>query len=73
MALLLASALTATATVGYGLGLSKNRHNVAAGALCLLISVCLWTTIDLDFQRVGLIQISDAPLREAIPEVVPTT
>ncbi len=65
--LLFSSALAAMATVGYGLGLSKNRHHLAAGALCLLISVSLWTTIDLDFPRVGLIQISDAPLRAAIP------
>ncbi len=65
--LLFSSALAAMATVGYGLGLSKNRHRLAAAALCLLISVSLWTTIDLDFPRAGLIQISDAPLRAAIP------
>jgi hypothetical protein len=51
-------------TVGYGLGLTKNRHRFAAATLCLLVSVSLWTTIDLDFPSVGLIQINDAPLLE---------
>jgi hypothetical protein len=62
--LLFASALAAMGTVGYGLGLTKNRHRFAAATLCLLVSVSLWTTIDLDFPSVGLIQINDAPLLE---------
>jgi len=33
-------------------------------ALCLLVAVCLWTTIDLEFPHIGLIRINDAPLRE---------
>lgn len=64
MGLLFASALAAMGSVGYGLGLTKNRHRLAAAALCMLISVSLWTTIDLDFPRIGLIQINNASLLE---------
>jgi hypothetical protein len=33
-----------------------------ATALAVLVAAALWTTIDLDNPRAGLIQLSDAPL-----------
>ena len=64
MALLIASSALSMATIGYGCGLGRRRLIMMTGPLALLIGVALWTTIDLDHPRGGLIRLSDAPLIE---------
>jgi hypothetical protein len=50
------------AVMGYGCGLAGRRSTLLLSALILLIATALWTTIDLDHPRAGLLQLSDEPL-----------
>ena len=60
--LLIGCSVIAMAVMGYGSGLSGKRATLLLSSLILLIGTALWTTIDLDHPRSGLIQLSDAPL-----------
>jgi hypothetical protein len=62
LALLIASSMIAIGTIGYGCGLGGRRHSSVAGATVVLISASLWTIIDLDHPRVGMIKMSPVPL-----------
>lgn len=64
MGLLILCSALAMGVIGYGCGLSGRRNLLMTGSLAILIAASLWTTIDLDRPRAGLIQTSDAPLRE---------
>lgn len=64
LGLLLLSSTIALAAIGYGCGLSGRRYLAMTGSLVFIVTAALWTTIDLDHARVGLIQVSDAPLKE---------
>ncbi|HKQ47934.1 MAG TPA: hypothetical protein VJZ71_07695 [Phycisphaerae bacterium] len=64
LGLLVASSAISMAMIGYGCGLAGRRSALMAGSLALLIGIALWTTMDLDKPRSGLIQLSDAPLIE---------
>jgi hypothetical protein len=59
--LVLCSAL-ATAITGYACGVSDRRRSPLSFALALLIGAALWITIDLDYPRIGLLQLDDTPL-----------
>lgn len=61
--LLLMCSVLAVGVIGYGCGLSGRRCLPITGSLAILIAATLWTTIDLDHPRMGLIRLSDAPLR----------
>jgi hypothetical protein len=61
--LVLCSAL-ATAITGYACGVSDRSRSPLSVALALLIAAALWITIDLDYPRIGLLQLDDAPLEE---------
>jgi hypothetical protein len=63
LVLLVASATLAAFVLGYGGGLARHGHALISHALLLLIVLALWTTVDLDYPRMGLIRVSDAPLR----------
>jgi hypothetical protein len=63
LGLLAACSTLAMLGIGYGCGLSERRHPLLTWSLSLLIATALWTTIDLDYPRAGLIQANDAPLR----------
>jgi hypothetical protein len=52
------------AAIGYGCGLSSRRSLVMTGPLVFVVAAAFWITIDLDHPRAGLIQLSDAPLKE---------
>lgn len=62
LALLIVAAAISLATIGYGRGLERKRSSWSSGALSFLIATSLWVTIDLDYPRLGLIRINDAPL-----------
>jgi len=57
-------AVAAMTTVGFGLASSTKRIGIHAAVLGALIAATLWVTIDMDYLRVGLIRVSDKPLRE---------
>ena len=63
MGLLAVCSLLAMAVIGYGCGLSGRRCRPMTISLAILVGAALWTTIDLDHPRVGLIRLSDAPLQ----------
>jgi hypothetical protein len=62
--LLVACSLLAIAMIGYGCGLDEQRQLPLTLSLTILVVSALWITIDLDHSREGLLQVSDAPLRE---------
>ncbi len=64
LSLLVASSCLALAAIGYGCGLGGRRRAPMTVSLALVIAVALWTTIDLDYPRAGLLRLSDAPLED---------
>lgn len=62
LGLLVASSLLSMAMIGFGCGLGRRRAWMMTGPLALVVGVALWTTIDLDHPRIGLIRLSDEPL-----------
>lgn len=63
LALLIASSVLALGVIGYGCGVAGRRSAAMTVPLAIVIGVALWITIDLDYPRRGLLQLSDAPLR----------
>lgn len=66
---LFASALTSIALISVGLVVSEGRLRVPAIALAIVIIGALWTTVDLDFPRRGVIRVNPQPLIDALEEV----
>jgi hypothetical protein len=64
LGLLIACSLLAIAVIGYGNGLAGKRSLPMTASLVILIAATLWTTIDLDHPRAGVMQLSDAPLEQ---------
>jgi hypothetical protein len=64
LALLVVCSALATAITGYACGVSDRRRSPLSLALALLICAALWITIDLDYPRVGMLQLDDTPLEE---------
>jgi hypothetical protein len=62
LGLLIASSLLALGVIGYGCGVGGRRSAAMTVPLAIVIGVALWVTIDLDYPRRGLLQLSDAPL-----------
>lgn len=62
--LLFFCAVAAVFTIGMGCGFARSRQIGTASVLTFLITALLWTIIDLDFPRVGLIQIDPTPIHE---------
>lgn len=62
--LLLACVFLAIGIIGYGCGLTGRRNLIMTSSLVLLLAASLWMIVDLDYPRIGLIQLSDAPLKE---------
>lgn len=63
MGLLAVCSLLAMGVIGYGCGLAGRRCRPMTTSLAILVGAALWTTIDLDHPRIGLIRLSDAPLQ----------
>ena len=72
LALLIASSVLSLGVIGYGSGVGGRRSAAMTVPLAMVIAVALWVTIDLDFPRRGLLQLSDAPLEslrfDGVPE-----
>jgi hypothetical protein len=64
LALLVACSMLSMGVIGYGCGLSGGRWPWLNASLAVLIAAALWTTIDLDHPRAGLIRLSDAALQQ---------
>lgn len=62
LALLLACCVLTLGTIGYASASSGSRNAMLTRAMALLIGAALWTTIDLDHPRIGLIRLGDATL-----------
>ena len=62
LVLLIASSVLAIGVIGYGCGVAGRRSIAMTVPLTFVIGVALWVTIDLDYPRRGLLQLSDAPL-----------
>ncbi len=73
LAIVFACAVASTAAFGYGVETSSSRLRLPALVLVLLIASTLWTIIDLDFPRMGLIRLGRGPLDAAAAQMnVPT-
>jgi len=64
MAMLVGCSVLSMGVLGYGAGLAGRRNALLYSSLAVLIGTALWTTIDMDYARIGLVQLSDAPLQE---------
>jgi hypothetical protein len=64
LGLLIACSGMSMAVIGYGWGMSARRCAMMTWALAILVTAALWTTIDLDHTRAGLLRVSDLPLKE---------
>jgi hypothetical protein len=64
LVLLVACTLLAIGVIGYGCGVSGRRRAALAVPLTIIVWASLWVTIDLDRPRAGLMQLSDAPLKD---------
>ncbi|MBL0921269.1 MAG: hypothetical protein IBJ10_03965 [Phycisphaerales bacterium] len=64
LGLLAGCSLLAMAVIGYGCGLSGRRSRPMTWSLSFLVGAALWTTLDLDYPRIGLVRLSDAPLHQ---------
>jgi hypothetical protein len=62
MVLLVLCSVLSMATIGFGTGLGGWRCFPMTFSLAVLISAALWTTVDLDHSRVGLIRLDDSAL-----------
>lgn len=63
MGMLIGCSVIAMSVMGYGAGLAGRRASLLLAALILLIGTALWTTIDFDHPRAGLLKLSEAPLK----------
>lgn len=66
MTVLLGTAALSLILVGAGNGLAGRRLPLLADIYALVLTVALWMTIDLDYPRQGLIQVSSQPLVDAL-------
>jgi hypothetical protein len=64
MGLLIGCSVLALGAIGYGCGLSDRRFVAITIPLIILIALTLWTIVDLDHPRAGIMQLNDAPLKE---------
>lgn len=66
LALLIACAMLTAMIVSFGNGRRAVSSQLPAIGLVLLIATVIWVTIDLDFPRLGLVRISDQPLKDVL-------
>ena len=64
LTLLLACSILTLATLGYAGASAGKRTGLLPRTMALLIGAALWTTIDLDRPRIGLIRIADTALAD---------
>lgn len=64
LGLLVSCSLLAMAVIGYGCGIAGRRSMPMTSSLVFLVAAALWTTIDFDHPRSGIVRLSDAPLKQ---------
>jgi hypothetical protein len=64
MMLLIGCSVVTMLGIGFGCGLAGRRSLVMTGSMMVLIAAAIWTTIDLDHPRAGVLTLNDAPLVE---------
>ncbi|MFN0010769.1 MAG: hypothetical protein ACKVS8_03900 [Phycisphaerales bacterium] len=69
LAVLITCAFAGIASVGMGVEKSNTILRRPSLILVLLVAATLWTTIDLDYPRAGLIRLNPQPLRDAAAKV----
>lgn len=52
------------AVMGYASALGRHRNSVMTSVIAVLIAAALWTTVDLDWSRIGVVRVSDRSLFE---------
>lgn len=50
--------------MGYASALGRHRNSLMIAAIAALVAAALWTTIDMDWSRVGLVRVSDQALHD---------
>ncbi|MFT3685316.1 MAG: hypothetical protein QM783_10390 [Phycisphaerales bacterium] len=48
--------------MGYASALGRHRNTLMISSIAVLVGALLWTTVDLDWSRMGLIRVSDVAL-----------
>ncbi len=64
MGLLVCCSMVAVGTIGFACGLAGGRSLPMTLSLVFLVAAALWTTIDMDYSRAGLIRLNDAPMED---------
>ena len=59
--LALCSVLT-LGVMGYASALGRHRNSLMIAAIAALVAAALWTTVDMDWSRIGLVRVSDKAL-----------
>jgi hypothetical protein len=66
LVVLVACALASIVSIGLGVEMADKRLRGPAAILVFLIAATLWTTIDLDFPRIGFAKVSAEPLADVM-------
>lgn len=70
-AILVVCSMAGVACISLGHKPAHTQLRMPGAILSLLITAALWTTLDLDFPRAGLVRISDQPLRDMMASLQP--
>jgi hypothetical protein len=66
LGLLAVCSVLTLAVMGYASALTRERNTLMVSAIAVLVAALLWTTVDLDWSRIGVIRVSDAPLQDLL-------
>lgn len=66
LTLLGACSVLTLAVMGYASALGRHRNTLMIAAIAVLVGASLWTTVDLDWSRTGLIRVSDVALEDLL-------
>lgn len=64
LGLLGACSVLTLGVMGFASALGRHRNIVMVSGITILVAAALWTTIDLDWSRIGLVRVSDQALIE---------
>ena len=73
LGLLIVCSLLTLGVIGYACALAKRRNTTMTSVIAVLIGAAIWTTLDLDRPRIGLVQLADTALQELRLEPGPPT
>lgn len=64
LVLLGACSVLTLAVMGYASALGRHRNTLMISSIAILIAAALWTTVDMDWSRIGLIRVSEQSLHD---------